>query len=387
MSTIDTFVPGVPSQVVAGAEYFGQAVVDISREGASRMQHVSDLAAMHWRGESFDAYSSTNVQAQMAINEVNRRAHELSGVLWAYAGQIGRMESDFADMRDEARRLGLTVTGAVIHVPSPPSGACPAPESDPEGYDAWVERGELVEWCNARATEVGTRWGELEVWIAEHFEPIYTCLPVEGMGEALLRMIGEEGWSTAAQSSLVGVELHWQVRLPEIESRAAHLGALADQIGGTSGHPGVRDALDQARRMGMDSLLGGQARQLDEVARLIGAGLQWLPFAGAAVDVLDAGARLVAGDSIADIAVEFGGGVAAALVAGLVMGAVGAPVAVTVAAPAAAAVGGSMLASWMYTELVPLHVREGIEADLEGFWDFFVETQQPGYAGPAVPGY
>lgn len=374
---IDTFVPGVPSQVVTGADYLKPQLVDVTRDGESRLIHVNDLAAQHWYGESFDAYSSVSVQVRMALNEVNSRCHEYAEVLMAYAGQIGRMESDFADIRDRARDRGLTVDGALIHPPGPSLTPCPDPELDPHGYNAYQnDQAALVDWFNARATEVGTRKGELVVWIAEHLEPLVTGIPARGIAEILLEKIGDEGWSNAANLTVDGVELHWQTRLPEIEHRAADLAEAARQLDAYSGNREVMAARASAIAEGLGDSLNTRAGALDDVARVIRQNLQWLPFVGPVIDVVDAGVGLVQGESVADLAVEYGGGaVAAAIVSIAAAGLGGGGFLATVALPAAAVIGGSMFASWMYEEVVPLHVREGIDDSVEDFFEIFIETQ------------
>lgn len=374
MSTIDTFVPGVPSDVVALAEYVGTRLVDVTREGQSELNHVVDLAARHWSGESFDAYSSVVAQAGAALSETNGLCFSVSEVLWAYAGQLGRMESDFADIRDRARDRGLTVEGAVIHAPDPPRGSCPPPGE--EGYDEYVARADLVLWFDQQATEVGTRWGELQVWNTENLEPLVAALPSAGIAETLLGLIGDEGWSSAGNLTVDGVELHWQARLPEIEARAAQLAEAADAITGRSGNPAVTAARELALAQGLPDSLNARSGALDDVARVVRQNLQWIPFVGPVIDIVDAGVGLAQGESVVDLAVEYGGGAVAVAAVGLVAGGVGVGgVAATVALPVAAAVGGSMLAGWMYEEVVPLHVREGIDDSVEDFWEFFVDTQ------------
>ncbi|GIG36451.1 hypothetical protein [Cellulomonas pakistanensis] len=385
---IDLDVPGSPSSVRAAAEWLSPALRDAVTAWADTAADIR-TSSHHWQGESGDAYRDTAARAVTAGDDQTGPLSDAAEKLRAYAGQLERMQEDFAEHLATAAAGGLQVDGTVVHPPAdavspgrePGAGAqasdVAAWEAAESRYRSQVAKIELYEEIS---TEVGTAWGELEAWIDANLVAFRDGTLGESLATRLL------SFARDANRGLVDWVL--ETHDLQLERDIAELGRTATtqraeaelfRDGLRSGNPAVRAAAEaadpaairraaNAAELAADALGHTPVRHLPVIGTAVGLGL-----AGASIASGDSPSRVIAEEAGSAVGAVAGG---ALVVAGAALGTATAPV---WAVGAGVVVGGLALgygAKWAYENWVPQDVRESIDAGLEDAWDATTDFAQ-----------
>jgi len=366
VSCLDLRIPGDPDHVSVTelAVWLDSTLQAAVGDAAQIFDSVRDFSMDHWQSWSGESYRNVLVLGRNAGWEVEQMVADTAEKLHSYAGQLERLQGHLDDHRDAADAGGLTVTGTVVDAPVNPLGY--VPDTDDPRYPDYSEHLDRVDLYNGISTDVGTRLGDLEVWVTEHLERFLAGLEPSAAVRLLEDLSADEG-------DVVGLyvdaeEARWRIRLPELQAQADDMRTRADQalaqIRAQNGQVG--DAIDQVRVRHLGH--GGVRLQtwVDDAAEVVRA----VPVVGQGIGWILTAAGLAQGDDVGATAVEIVvGGVAGAAALSLV-GAAAFGVGATIAIPAAAVVlvGGG--AAWIYEEAVPQQVREEIDS---GWRDFVAD--------------
>ena len=371
MSAIDTFVAGTPSEIKAAAELLDPALKSALDYSKSAGQVIPTSVRSHWYGRSADAYVSLLHDIGDASSDLIGFARDGAEKLRAYAGQLERMQNDFADHRDKASAEGLSVSGNTISAPIAPTSYVVTDRDDPN-WDAWQRYQDRVKTYNRIAEDVGSWWGELEVWVHENLDAFAGTIPTESALTTALGALADAGADIPKEYIGYQGDL-WKANSEFLTKEGERLRSeAADWVRKLrSGNPAVRAAAEAANPHG----LRWQASEVEELAQKLGKTAKWVPGVGWVLDGVDFVKALegdgspssVGVDVIADTAGGILGGIAAG--AGIAAAGITAPVWVPVAAGAAIAIGVGAGAVWAYESWVPQDVREAIDAGLSDAWD------------------
>lgn len=368
--TIQTDVPGSPTDIRSAAETLDPTVKDAAEGAGFECHRMSVGTSGHWFGTSGQAYRETMVPLGDACGEASDLAADAAEKLRSYAGQLERMDSDFAQHRDDARAAGLPVVGTVIHPPVDTLGYCPAENAPQADLDAWDAYQDKVAVYNEIAEDVGAQWGDLLTWISQHLEAFLGEIPAAPMAQQVLDGLGEAN-EIIITTYLDLTEHSWKGLVNDLTTEAAartqdvtdFMQELLD------GNNVTRDTVQETlRRLNAIS-------ETDDLLRGVRRGLKGLPVVGWVLEGLGIWSDLESGRSPSSVGVEViasavGG---AAVVAGtgalIAAGVITAPAWVPVAAGVAGAVAIGAGAVWAYEELVPQDIRESIDAGITDAWD------------------
>jgi hypothetical protein len=366
VSCLDLRIPGDPDHVSVTelAVWLDSTLQAAVGDAAQIFDSVRDFSMDHWQSWSGESYRNVLVLGRNAGWEVEQMVADTAEKLHSYAGQLERLQGHLDDHRDAADAGGLTVTGTVVDAPVNPLGY--VPDTDDPRYPDYSEHLDRVDLYNGISTDVGTRLGDLEVWVTEHLERFLAGLE----RSAAVRLLGDlaSDPGNAVDLAAVGVEADWRLNLPDVRAQAAQMQEAAVQAIADleTGNPQVRAAAEAVR---VDSLrLGavGVRTWVDNAAEVVRA----VPVVGAGIGWILTASGLAQGDDAGATAVEIVVGGAAGLVAVGVVAALGGGVVATVGVPALAAIAIGSGAAWIYEEAVPQQVREEIDA---GFRDFVAD--------------
>jgi hypothetical protein len=291
-----------------------------------------------------------------------RYAADAAEAFRAYAGWLERGRRDFDSLEDQARSAGLTVMNRCVLRPVSPVSYCPAPGpgEDRRRYEAFLGQ---VDAYNQAAAFVGTWWGRLEAWVAEHLAPLATR--VSELNELAdlfgrLRVDNEDVVDTALEYSKARADRD----LSGYRQQAESLQTEADRVVKAlrSGNPAVRAAADAANPHAMRQSLDDLTRSMSGVARYG----KVIPVAGGVIDVVTAGTAIADGASAASVGAGLLGNVAGGAMGGVLAASVAAPPLAVAGMTIAGAVLAGTGASWAWEAWVPLDVREAIDDALIG---------------------
>ncbi len=369
--TIDTLVLGDPAQVRAAAEWLDPQLKD-GADGSSLYASTNSIGARsEWWGEAGAAYASILGSLYEASTEARDAASDAAEKLRSYAGQLERMESDFAAHRENAANNGIPVSGTIISPPVCLVPVCPTSRDDPY-WDDWQAFQDQVKLYNRIAEDVGSWWGELEVWVAENIDAFVAALAEKDLATRILDGLrGAPGVASdmVTDTYLEYTKSQWELNAQHFRETAQDLRAEADGVarGLRSGNPAVRAAAEAAN----PTDLRATAQEFDDYVSKLGKAGKVLPIVEWGVDIWEFGTALNDKDDPSSTAVEIAGGVAGGLaVTGLVAaGVITLPAWGTAAAVAGAGIAVGAGASWAYENWVPQDVRESIDAGLEHGWD------------------
>ncbi|PJI53854.1 hypothetical protein CTI14_22660, partial [Methylobacterium radiotolerans] len=131
------------------------------------------------------------------------------------------MKEDFAKHRDNARAAGLPVNGMIIGRPVSLIPVCPTSRDDPY-WDEWQEHLDRIELYNEIAADVGSWWGELEVWISENLDGFLGTMPSQSTADKILSGLREAS-GEVPKIYLEGQGLAWAETAAELTSHAEDL--------------------------------------------------------------------------------------------------------------------------------------------------------------------
>ncbi|WP_430868831.1 hypothetical protein [Demequina aurantiaca] len=369
--TIDTTTRGDASQVRAAAEWLDPALKDAAGYSSETTMLIAVGVRSHWFGESADSYVSILLKTTDAADEIGVQARDAAEKFRSYAGQLERMHDDFAAHRSRAISAGLPVNGALIRRPISLVPTIPASRDDLY-WDDWQKHLDRIELYNEIATDVGSWWGELEVWISENLDGFLEAQPEQSTAQKILEGLSDSG-TVLSREYLDGVGLVWEANAENLVANAAQLRDEASDFvrGLRSGNPAVRAAAQSANPRGMR----WAADEAEDLARGFSRAGRAVPIVGWAIDLVTFGSDLESGNDPSSTAVEILGGVAGAAAATVVVGGLAAagivtlPVWGTAVVVGAAAVAVGAGAVWAYESWVPQDVREAIDAGLGDAWD------------------
>ncbi|WP_315638105.1 MULTISPECIES: hypothetical protein [Microbacterium] len=365
--TIDTTTYGDADQVQAAADWLDPDLKDAADVSSNVTTFIPTGVRGHWFGESADDYVTILSRTTDAAKEIKDLARDAAEKLRSYAGQLRRMKEDFATHRDNARAAGLPVNGMIIGRPVSLIPVCPTSRDDPY-WDEWQEHLDRIELYNEIAADVGSWWGELEVWISENLDGFLGTMPSQSTAGQILAGLGKAG-GELPKAYLEGQKLAWEGTAADLVNHAGELREGASDFVRElrSGNPAVKAAAEAANPSGMR----WAADEAEDLARGFSRASRALPLVGWGIDAWSFGSAMSSGDdpSATGIQILAGAGAAAGVGALATAGVITAPVWGTalLATGAAFAVGAG--AVWAYESWVPQDVREAIDAGLADGWD------------------
>jgi hypothetical protein len=378
---IDLDVPGSPSSVRAAAEWLSPTLRDSVAAWADTAADVR-ASSQHWQGASGDAYRDTASRAVAAGDDQSGPLSDAAEKMRAYAGQLERMQEDFAEHLAAASAGGLQVAGSVVQPPldavSP--GREPEPDASASVTASWqaaearyrtqVARIELYDEISA---QVGTAWGNLQAWIDANL----VAFRDGTLGDSLVTQILDK--ARDANKALVDWaietrDLQWGEALVSLRASSAETRAAAETFrdGLRSGNPAVRAAAEAADPAALRRTANGLEAAAEALER---TPFRHVPLIGTVAGLGLAGASIAAGDSPSSVIIEEAGSVVGGVVGGAAVVGVAAlagataPVWVVGAGVVAGGLAIGYGASWAYENWVPQDVRESIDAGLENAWD------------------
>lgn len=369
--TIDTTTHGDPAQVRAAAEWLDPGLKGAADGSSNTTTLIPVGVRSHWFGQSADEYVTILLRVTDAANEAATQAADAAEKLRSYAGQLERMRDDFAAHRERARNEGLPVNGMIIGRPVSLVPVCPTSRDDPY-WDEWQAFLDQVDVYNEIAEDVGSWWGELEVWIAENLDGFLGTLPAQSLADKVLAGFAEVS-GEIPQSFLDGSALQWKDDALALTTHAEELRQGASDFVRElrSGNPAVKAAAEAANPQGMR----WAADEAEDLARRLTSAGKAVPVVGWGFDLWDLGSDMSTGDDPSSTGVEIIGGVVggAAATAGVAAltaaGVVTLPVWGTAAIVAGAGIAVGAGAVWAYESWVPQDVRESIDAGMSDAWD------------------
>ncbi|GMA36932.1 hypothetical protein [Demequina litorisediminis] len=365
--SISLEIPGDPAAIRTAAEWLDPTLKgSISTADIELVSTITDAQYL-WTGQSGYAFNSAAQAVRRSNHQVPGYAADVAEVMRAYAGRLERGAEDFTEYASRARDEALTVTGNAIAAPTTWLKYCP----DPSGPDSaelreWNRYTRRVEAYQDIASDVGTWWGELDAWIAEHFGPL-----VQRVSELQEGATALDGL-TQGNEEVVGLAFEYASartarNLAEFRTHVSDLQTQADdfQRGLRSGNPAVRAAAEAADPRGMRAGIG----VLNETIAGVSKSARIIPIAGGVIEVVSAGAEIASGESPSSVGIGLVGGIAggSAVAGGIAAAGVAVPplgVALLVAGGAWALGEG---AQWAWEAWVPLDTREAIDDGLRDF--------------------
>lgn len=368
--SIDTSMPGSPSDVFAVAEWFGKVETTMNT-GARETRRLGSASWGALDGPAGDAYRDFLGDLNKATQELEDLAGDAEDKVRSYGQQLKWRQEDMADHRSTARSGGLTVVGEVIQRPpdaiSPgdlPAGATPEESAEWQtkktAYEAAKDKVELY---NELLGEVRGTFDRLDTWVTDNLVDLEKKLSSPLTIAAIFGALSGLG--------LTIPQNRFEARARDLRSSAIRTAeALARR---RSGNPAVRSgsraprqqSIDRASRPGTRA--GNLLGQADDVAK-IG---KWLARGNAVTALVIGGWEIANGKSPSSVLVETG----TSMLAGAAAAAIIAGAAVTLPAWGSAAIvvgvgaGAAALAGWGYEALVPQATREKIDEGLRDAWD------------------
>lgn len=383
--TIDLTIPGDTGAIRDVATWLRDVGGAVEGNTSELFLNQSDSSA-YWQGEAGDAYRNALLAIQNAAHPVPSYADDAAEVFDAYAARLERGRETFASYREQALNRGLIIVGLTIYPPRTALDYCPGDDSPAEDVAEWDRYTRDLADYDTVAQAVGEWWGELELWVAEHFAPLVERVaelsPIGAVFDAL-----HENESTVIDAALSAAEeradrdlTDWRAAAEQAQS---DFDLFVDDL--NSGHPGVRAAAEAVDFGGLRQ----EIRALNEAVQGVSRYSRVLPVVGGIVDAASATIELIDGGSPVSVAISVLGGAAG--------GAGGA--AIFAGGPAAWIVAGGVIGAvvvgeggrWLWEAAVPLEHREAIDAGLQGEDILFTEevvglAPDPLPPGPALPG-
>ncbi|MFV0427033.1 MAG: hypothetical protein ACK5KU_08360 [Beutenbergiaceae bacterium] len=346
-------IPGDPSALYATADWLdkvGGALVELNLE----LAYLASDGQRYMNGEAGSAFRNAATTIRGDSEAVLPYCREAADALSAYAHRLERGERDFASYADQCRDKGLTVYGKTVLRPTSTAMVCAEPGVDAE-WDAHMSR---VRTYQDLCERVGTWWGELEVWIAEHLDPFVARVDeFTALNNTYMELrVGNED---LVASALTYAEERSRRDLAEFREVAQRMQdeAQAAKRGLRSGNPAVRAAAEAAD---LRSIHVNRNELLDHI-RQVSRVTKFIPVAGTALEVVTAAGDIAGGESGSSVIVEAGGGMAGGAAVGGIIAAAGGPVGWVVGG---VIVGGVVIGAgsrWAWESWVPLDVREAID--------------------------
>ncbi|WP_449283327.1 hypothetical protein [Leucobacter sp.] len=351
--SVDLKIPGDPAAIHVLADWLDDvktALVDVDLE----LAYIASDGQLYMTGEAGAAFQRATTTVRNRSDAVPAYLGEAADAFHAYANRLERGVRDFDSYLEQCREFGLTVYGKTVMRPTSAAQMCAEPGVDPE-WDAHMSR---VRSYNDLSERVGTWWGELEAWIAEHLTPLVAKVEdFEQLNAAFDDLsVGNEDVVTTA---LDFADERLRRDLAEWRDIAQGMQEDADTFtrGLRSGNPAVSAAAEAANpraiREGMQDLL-------DDIHRVARVG-RLIPVAGGVIEIVSAASDIAGGDPGSSVLVEAFAGVGGGAAVGWGIAAAGGPVGWVVGGAAA---GGILIGSgarWAWESWVPLDVRESID--------------------------
>lgn len=360
--SIDLGIPGNPSDIRAVAHWLTEKVQKGLNDADFEMVSMVSDAQLLWTGQSGYAFNSAAQAVRRGNFETPRYAGDVAEVLRAYAGRLERGREDFDDLAAYAQRQGLSVGPQSIAMPTTWLTFCP----DPDGPDSpelreWNSYQEKVDVYNEIAKRVGTWWGELDAWIAEHFGQVIGRVTELTEGATVLEGL-RRGNETVVDYAFEYASARSE---RDLETFRRHVSQMQEDAAKfqrqlRSGNPALRAAAEAADPRAMRQ----GVRALTDMIKGVSKATKIIPVAGTVIDIVSAGAELTAGGSPSSVGIGLAGTIAGG--AGAVALVSGPPGWVAAAAVAGAVAVGSG-ARWAWEAWVPLDAREVVDDGIRDF--------------------
>ncbi|WP_053353774.1 hypothetical protein [Leucobacter musarum] len=351
--SIDLAIPGDPAAIHTLAERLDamkDGLVDLDLE----LAYIASDAQMYMVGQAGNAFQRTTTAVRNHSNSVPSYLGDAADVFHAYATRLERGVRDFDGYLEQCRERDLVVYGKKVLQPTSSAQVCSVPGEDPE-WDAHMSR---VRTYNDLAERVGTWWGDLEAWIAEHMAPLIA--DVEGfasLGATFDEL--EFGNSDLVSTALTAADERVRRDLADYRGVAQQMQQDADDFtrGLRSGHPGVKAAAEAANpraiREGVADLLD-DIHGVSRVSKLI-------PIAGNVIEIISVADDIASGESGSSAIVEAGAGIGGGAAVGAGIAAAGGPVGWVIGGVVVGGIAIGSAAKWGWESWVPLDVRESID--------------------------
>lgn len=357
--TIDTEIPGSPASVHSAADWLYDLKEDVY-DGYCHLTHCTTTAAQDLAGKTAEAVEDYSHNVELACTDTFERARKAADVVRAFADQLGWRQDDMTGHRGRARDGGLTVSGYLIHAPTPVEDPGSRPkdattkqaeqwQAAHDSYEDYLARKEVFDELREDVTH--TR-DELETWITDNL----VLAEAEVLSDTVLSGVRSTVGDIAAKGTETEIKNHYGDKAAALRNKA-HSKALMK-------------GANQSRSLHFKSPLSPTQAEIDRVidnSRLL---TRWMNKAG---DLQQTGNQLARRANVL-IAVGFIG-------TELAQG--GSPSQVLVAAGAGAGAAALFTAStsflapvfasaivatgvgYAYEQAVPLHIRERIDEGLK----------------------
>ena len=356
MTGIDTIVHGNRAQISAAAEWLSPTLKDGVDDAGEAARTTFFRSSSYWTGLSGESFRAVSSLMMAASDEVAGMCADVAEKLRSYAGQLERMEGHFADHRESATSLGMSVAGTVIKPPVSPLPYCPT-EDDPRyaEYETYLDQ---IEKYDEIADDVAERREALQTWVDANLASMETT-----SATSLMEHLEEVNKNVLALY-VEGTERTWQKHLDDLKERQRLVGEEIERVTDArrSGDPSVREP---AKKVDLDGLKK-EGKWLDDIIKPLDDLMRRVPVIGPGIDFVLGARDIAEGEEIGGVVVEVIAGIAGgALVAGgLALAGVTLPVWGTAVAVTAGAVAIGAGAKWAWEEFVPQEIRESIDAGI-----------------------
>ena len=370
MGTIDLTIPGDPASIYSLAEWLSGTVSTAATEIKDRLNKTAGDSGEFWEGRTGEGFRETARSVASGADPVQVYASDAAEVFRAYARRLERGKEEFDGYIDEALASALIVGENTISHPMPPKtyvtrpgqaapiefgpgGECIIPLSG-EAYQAALELFDRI------GESVGSWWGDLDNWINEHIVPLIARVteldPIRNAFEIL-----KQGNEAVRGFPLALVAVPWETQLKFLQEEGKKAQTAADDFYKNlrKGNPAVSGPLKKTSRRELQAVADVLAERVGQLK--VGTKIV-IPGSGLVIDIVAASVDVANGGSISSGVVGIGGSLAGGAGGAALLGSTSIPPVAIALIVAAISYGVGWVGVQAWESLVPLDIREAIDA-------------------------
>ena len=164
--TLETRLEGDPGALCAVSDWLSGTMGDAADTAAtSALEQRSQLASA-WEGSAGDAFGQRATALAKACDALHARTGRVADDINMLASALRTAQTGLAEVRREAAAAGLTVTGTVVHEPTPVARPAPLVDGTPEEAAAHAQAVQRYE----HYQELVVAWNKAVRDAEEYFE-------------------------------------------------------------------------------------------------------------------------------------------------------------------------------------------------------------------------